>query len=240
MFMRLSLLALIAALSVFGNQGGASRRLINVYVANGADGFTTSGGGDSSLDLAKSLQHKDKTLRVVDSPSNSDLVVTVTSRNEFKELGNITTLSKKTEDGKRQTATTIPTQNTRRVVHAAIKAGDFETELQGESVIWRAAADNLAGQIDHWIKQNYARLIEKRFETNGDKEKAQRNAVLLEQGATAPTAQDVSITPGMTPKQVTEAMGEPVKKVSFGQKSLWTYKGCQVVLENDKVTDVKF
>jgi hypothetical protein len=35
-------------------------------------------------------------------------------------------------------------------------------------------------------------------------------------------------------------MGEPLKKVTFGQKALWTYKGMQVVFEKDKVTDVKF
>jgi hypothetical protein len=44
----------------------------------------------------------------------------------------------------------------------------------------------------------------------------------------------------MSPAQVTGAMGEPLKKVTFGQKALWTYKGMQVVFENDKVTDVKF
>ena len=44
----------------------------------------------------------------------------------------------------------------------------------------------------------------------------------------------------MTTDEVTKAMGEPQKKVTFGQKSLWTYKGMQVVFENGKVTDVKF
>lgn len=240
MSVRLAFLLLVPAFSVLANQSGASQRLVNVYVANGTDGFTTSGGGDSSLDLTKSLQHKNKTLRLVDSESSADLVVRITSRNEVKELGSLTTYSNKSDDGKRQSTTTIPTQNLRRVVHATIKAGDFETDLQGESILWSGAADNLGGQIDHWIKQNYARLVEKRFQTNGDKEKAQRNAVPIEPSAVATKTDDVSIERGMTPKQVTDKMGEPIKKVSFGPKSLWTYKGCQVVFENDKVTDVKF
>jgi hypothetical protein len=205
------LVLLCLSLNVMANQG-ASQRLINVYVVNGADGFTTSGGGDSSMDLKKSLQHKNKTLRLIDSESNADLVVRVTSRNEVKELGSLTTYSNKSDDGKRQSATTVPTQNVRRVVHATIKAGDFETELQGESILWSGAADNLGGQIDHWIKQNYARLIEKRFQTNGDKEKAQKNSVPIEPSASAKETDDVSIEPGMTPKQVMEKMGEPLKK----------------------------
>ena len=44
----------------------------------------------------------------------------------------------------------------------------------------------------------------------------------------------------MTPKEVVAAMGEPLKRVNFGERSLWEYKGIQVVFEKDKVVDVKF
>jgi hypothetical protein len=44
----------------------------------------------------------------------------------------------------------------------------------------------------------------------------------------------------MTSDEVTKALGDPQKKVNFGTKSLWTYKGMQVVFESGKVTDVKF
>jgi hypothetical protein len=44
----------------------------------------------------------------------------------------------------------------------------------------------------------------------------------------------------MTSDQVIKSLGEPQKKVNFGTKSLWTYKGMQVVFESGKVTDVKF
>lgn len=240
MFARVSMVTYLATLSIVAGQDDASRRLIGVYVANGADGFTSSGGGDSSLDLAKSLGHKEKTLRVVDTAANADLVVKVISRNEVKEPGVITTSSNNSKDGKRQTATIVPTQNTRRIVHAAIKAGDFETELQGESIVWRGAADDLAGQIDHWVKQNYARLIEKRLETKGNSEKMEQAAMPVKQGTPMSAAEDVAIKAGMTTEQVADAMGQPLKKVNFGQKSLWNYKGMQVVFENGRVSDVKF
>jgi hypothetical protein len=231
----------MATTYVLGDQAG-SQRLINVYVANGADGFTTSGGGDSSADLRKSLQHKQKTLKVVDDASAADVVVRVTSRNEQKELGSVTTYKNKSGDGKSETATTVPTQNVRRIVHATIKAGDFETDLEGENIFWSGAADSLAGQIDRWVKQNYPRLLAKRAGTSAGKETAQNEALPPNPTTATPasTPSDVALEPGMTPGQVTEKMGEPLKKVKFGAKSLWTYKGCQVVFEDDKVTDVKF
>jgi hypothetical protein len=33
------------------------------------------------------------------------------------------------------------------------------------------------------------------------------------------------IEPGMTSKQLADKMGEPLKKVTFGHNTLWTYKG---------------
>jgi hypothetical protein len=53
-------------------------------------------------------------------------------------------------------------------------------------------------------------------------------------------ASEATIQPGMTSDQVIKSLGEPQKKVNFGTKSLWTYKGMQVVFESGKVTDVKF
>jgi hypothetical protein len=195
--------------------------LIGVYVESGADGFTAAGGGDSSLDLAKSLRGKTKTLTVVDSAANADVIVRITSRDTRKEVGSVTTYGNKSDDGKKSTKTTVANENTIRIVRATLKAGTFETDLEGQGSFWRLAADNLAGQVDRWVKQNYARLLEKQSPAKTET-------------ATA------SIEPGMSPAQVTGIMGEPLKKVTFSQKALWTYKGMQVVFENDKVTDVKF
>jgi len=235
--MRRHLVALVwvLLLLIFGAQAIWSQRLIAVYVESGADGFTAAGGGDSSLDLMKSLRGKDKTLRVVDFAANADVIVRITSRDSRKEVGSITTYGNKSDDGKKSTKTTVPNENTIRIVHATLRAGAFETDLEGQGSFWRLAADNLAGQVDRWVKQNYARLVEKRPEPSGDKPS--------EQSAPAPAKPETanaSIEPGMSPKDVADLMGEPLKKVTFGQKALWTYKGMQVVFEKDKVTDVKF
>jgi hypothetical protein len=226
---------LIAALVlIFGAQAIWSQRLIGVYVESGADGFTAAGGGDSSLDLVKSLRGKDKTLRLVDSAASADVIVRITSRDTKKEVGSVTTYGNKSDDGKKSTKTTVPNENTIRIVRATLKAGAFETDLEGQGSFWRLAADNLAGQVDRWIKQNYARLVEKRSEANGGQPREQSAPTEKSEPANA------SIEPGMSPRDVTGLLGEPLKKVTFGQKALWTYKGMQIVFENDKVTDVKF
>jgi hypothetical protein len=216
---------------ILGAQAIWSQRLIGVYVESGADGFTAAGGGDSSLDLMKSLRGKDKTLRVVDSAASADVIVRITSRDSKKEVGSITTYGNKSDDGKKSTKTTVANENTIRIVHATLKAGAFETDLEGQGSFWRLAADNLAGQVDRWVKQNYARLVEK----------GEQSAPGAANPAPAKTeAATASIEPGMSPKDVADLMGEPLKKVTFGPKALWTYKGMQVVFEKDKVTDVKF
>jgi hypothetical protein len=109
---------------------------------------------------------------------------------------------------------------------------------------WRIAAGAVANKVDKWSKENYARLIEKRTQNSTPSTPAQQ----AQASATGPVsdpapekpAGDTTITPGMTTDEVTKAMGDPQKKVTFGQKSMWTYKGMQVVFENGKVTDVKF
>ena len=109
---------------------------------------------------------------------------------------------------------------------------------------WRIAAGAVANKVDKWSKENYARLIEKRSPPSASAgstsaPRAEAQAAPAPGSAPEKKASDTTITPGMTTDEVAKAMGEPQKKVTFGQKSLWTYKGMQVVFENGKVTDVK-
>ena len=53
------------------------------------------------------------------------------------------------------------------------------------------------------------------------------------------SAGDTDLKPGMTQPQVTRALGEPQKKVTFGAKQIWTYDGFTVTFVDGKVTDVK-
>ena len=228
-------LALLAAPS-------ALAQLVNVFVTGDNNGFSAAGANDSALDLQKSLANK-KSLRVVSSPSEADIVVRIDSRDSHKEVDGYTTNTNRSDDGRSSTKTTTANDKTVRNLHATLMAGDFTQALDAQSEMsWRFAADNIAGQIDRWVKQNYSNLIAHRA-AGGNAAAAQASAPNdTPSPSTAPSrdTSEATIHPGMTPDDVTKALGDPQKKVTFGTKSLWTYKGMQVVFENGKVSDVKF
>jgi hypothetical protein len=209
-----------------------SQTLIRVYVQAGSGDFAGNGAGDSALDLRKALLGKSRTLVVVDSPAEADVVARIDSRDVRKETAAVNTYSNKSDDGKSTTATTVPSVRTVNELHVTLLAGNSEIPLHTESTLsWRLAASDMASNIDHWTKENYAKLVERR----------------LAAPVSAPTAppspvstQEASIAPGMSEADVLKALGTPEKKVSFGPKAQWSYRGMQVVFEDGKVTDVKF
>ncbi len=237
---RLALLVTLAiAISFVPNV--FAQTLIRMYVQAGSGDFAANGAGDSALDLRKALLGKSRTIRVVDSPSEAEVVVRIDSRNVRKETAAVNTYANQSKDGKSGTATTVPTIRNVNVLHVMLLAGNSQIPLETESALsWRLAAGDMASSIDHWVKENYARLIERRTE--------QRYAPSAPVPPVAPSAppapakisEDASIAPGMSEAQVVEAMGAPEKKVAFGKKSLWNYRGMQVVFEDGRVTDVKF
>jgi hypothetical protein len=229
-------LALLAAPSAFAQQ------LVSVFVTGENNGFSAAGANDSALDLQKSLANK-KTLRVVNSASEADIVVRIDSRDSHKEVDGYTTNTNHSDDGRSSTRTTTTNDKTVRNLHATLMAGDFTQALDAQSEMsWRFAADNIAGQIERWAKQNHARLAAGRT-GRGNAEPlpatTQNNSSNPSAEAPAETA-EATIHPGMTADEVTKALGEPQKKVNFGTKSLWAYKGMQVVFDSGRVTDVKF
>ncbi len=213
-----------------------AQRLVKVFVETEADGFTAAGVGDSALDLTRSLGGKKK-MQVVDAPAKADFTVRITSRDERKQFAGAVTTHNESKNGKTSTAVTTPTEKTVYTVHAILSAANFETDLSGEGLIWRAAAGELAGKIDRWVKQNHDRLTERKPE---DRDSARFDQSHSPASAASPTPSAKIINPGMSPEEVIKAIGEPLKKVAFGPKALWTYKGLQVVFEDSKVTDVKF
>jgi len=243
---RLSPVLTLSLLLGMASSTGWSQRLINVYVdGTGADGFTNAGAGDSAQDLTKALQGKDKTLRVVESAANADVIVRINSRDSRKDINSVSTYKDKSDDGKRTTTTTQANESTVRMVYATLMAGDFKTDILGEGMSWRIAAGAVANKVDKWSKENYARLVEKRSSPPGSAEassapRAEAQEAPIANSGSGKPASETTIAPGMTTDEVAKAMGEPLKKVVFGQKSLWTYKGMQVVFENGTVTDVKF
>jgi len=228
-------LALLAAPSAFAQQ------LVNVYVTGENDGFSAAGANDSALDLQKSLANK-KTLRVVNSPSEADIVVRIDSRDSHKEIDGYTTNTNRSDDGRSSTKTTTSNDKTVRNLHATLMAGGFTQALDAQSEMsWRFAADNIAGQIERWARENNSRLMARRA-SGGNAAPSTPSAQNDAPPSAAPSGDtpDATIHPGMTSDEVTKALGDPLKKVNFGTKSMWTYKGMQVVFESGKVTDVKF
>jgi hypothetical protein len=236
------LIPAVLSLALFAAPSAFAQQLVNVFVTGENNGFSAAGANDSALDLQKSLANK-KTLRVVNSPSEADIVVRIDSRDSHKEVDGYTTTTNRSDDGRSSTKNTNTNEKTVRNLHATLMAGDFTQALDAQSEMsWRFAADNIAGQIERWAKQNYPRLMARR--TSGGNAEAsassvQNTASPSSAGSSGDTA-DATIHPGMTTEDVTKALGEPQKKVNFGTKSMWTYRGMQVVFESGKVTDVKF
>jgi len=220
-----------------------AQQLTSVYVTGDNNGFSAAGANDSAIDLKKSLANK-KTLNVVDSRAEADIIVRIDSRDQHKEIQGYTTTTNRSDDGKSSTKNTSANDTTIRALHATLMAGNFTQALTAQSEMsWRFAADNIAGQVERWSRENYSKLMARRS-GGGD---AAPLTPSSDQASAPPPSPDSSaqtgeatIHPGMTPDQVIKALGEPQKKVNFDTRSQWTYKGMQVVFDKGKVTDVKF
>ncbi|MDE1163753.1 MAG: hypothetical protein PW792_17650 [Acidobacteriaceae bacterium] len=229
------LTVVLLALFSFAASHAFAQTPISIYVQAGTGGFAANGAGDSATDIAANLQKK-RGFQIVDSPANADVILRVDSRNTRQEAYSITTNANESKDGKSATATTTQNKKTILEVHATIVAGDFQLPLLGASTFsWRLSAGDITSQLEHWTKENYAKLVEKRIE----REKS-RPSPAVAQAALAEPAMNADIAPGMTEAQVLRTLGPADKKFSFGPKSLWTYRGLQVIFENGKVSDVKF
>lgn len=226
---------MVALLLSFAIVGSAlAQAPISIYVQAGNGGFAANGAGDSAADITASLQ-KRRGFQLADSPANADIILRVDSRNSRQETYSITTNANESKDGKSATATTTQNKKTILEVHATLVAGDFQLPLLGASTFsWRLSASDVLSQLEHWTKENYAKLVEKRLEREKSRPSAAAQTVPPE-----PTL-NADITPGMTEEQVQSKLGAPDKKVNFGTRSLWNYRGLQVVFEGGKVSDVKF
>jgi len=228
----------LCALAI-GPAYGWSQALVHVYVQAGAGDFAANGAGDSALDLRKALLGKSRTLQVVDNASEADVVVRIDSRNVHKETAGVNTYETQSKNGRSTTATSVPAVRITNELHVTVLAGNSQIPLETGNLSWRLAAGDMASSIDHWVKENYAKLIERRA-PQGQSAKAPQDSVPSPAAPAAKPSEEASITPGMSESQVLGAMGGPEKKVIYGKKSLWNYRGMQVVFEDSKVTDVKF
>lgn len=218
-----------------------AQNLIRLYVQAGNGEFASNGANDTALDLIKAIQGKSKILTIVDSAANADLLLRVDKRDTRTVTTSVSTYANESKDGKSASATTIPSKTTYLIVHSTLIAGDFQMEIVKESSLsWRLAAGETVSQVERWARENGAKLIAKRPENSGGQPAPPAPAAQPAAPAAPAKSEEASITLGMTPEEVLKAMGEPEKKVTFGKRSLWNYRGMQVVFEDGKVTDVKF
>jgi len=217
--MRRPLLAVLS-LTLLADPCALAQQLVNVFVQSDNNGFSASGATDSALDLQKSLRNK-KSLRVVDSPSEADIIVRIDSRDQRKEVDGYTTNRTTSDDGKSSTKTTTANDKIIRAVHATLLAGDYTQALDAESdMSWRFAADNVAGQVERWARQNYSRLMERR--TSGGSSAlappppSAQNSAPPPPSDPAPQTPDqtaeANIQPGMTTDQVTKPSANRKRK----------------------------
>jgi hypothetical protein len=154
-------LVLCAALPLFAQTPAASER-VRVYLVPpiAAGGFVDAAAKqlqDSTADLRARLQ-KSKSLAVVESEADADLVVAVVQRGlaptgsvivEANTLPGIGTRIKTSESA-------LP------CVLAELRVGAYRTTLQAEGHFWAAAAALVGVQIEHWVKDNREQLRAKR------------------------------------------------------------------------------
>jgi hypothetical protein len=127
---------------------------VGVYCAAATrGGFIDPDVADSLRDLKDALRGKKKTLRLVTTPAEAALVITVEERaKEF--AGRDVALGPLILAG-----VIVPKTKTVKTVYATLEAAGEEFMMAGvNDDFWQLAAEDLAGRIDRWIKVNRARL----------------------------------------------------------------------------------
>ena len=164
------LVLVILALSVVSHAQNRPARKLRVYCYTAAN---TSGFVDQKLrdrqdslkDLKEAIAKKKEWLEVAESPDDADIVVEVVDRLVVAtgEIDTKTT-SNVSKDGKTVTSNTKSTPLTNYTLRTVMRVGDYEAPVNGEVSseyifgVWRAAAGNVAGNVERWAKDNHARI----------------------------------------------------------------------------------
>ncbi len=223
----------------------AAQNQVKVFVTAGADGFIAKDAEDSVLDLTKAIQKK-RLLTVVADEASADIVVRVEARSRDMEVTGVTTYTTTDKNG-RKTTHALPQRTNMKILNAELEVGRFKMPMRGESAFWTIAADQVASTVDKWALENVGRIMQARSEKPAataapaaPRAVAPAAPAPAPAAAPAPPAKDTALHQGMTTAEVKALAGEPVKKVTFGTKTMWNYGGFEVIFENDKVVDVKF
>lgn len=115
---------------------------------------------------------KDAWLQLVESAEQADVILQVTERKLIeRDPTSATTTTTYSKDGKAASSTTTSTKEHDVVLKAVMRVGDYSNELVGVcdlGYMWggsyRKAASNLVGDLEKWVKANYARLQLKKIQ----------------------------------------------------------------------------
>ena len=145
---------------------GETRQPVSVLVrATGESGFSAPGTADSVKDVKNSLRGK-KLVVLTDDPATAEVVVEILGR--FKDYrGQSYTTATAINDS---TVTAKTTQKKSAVVAAKLVVGEYSLEVVGEAGgmgkfgigAWGDAANQIAKQVDEFIKENYEQLAARR------------------------------------------------------------------------------
>lgn len=171
--MRLTGIVMMAALVAFGGarleaQKAPSPLKVYCFAAPNSSGFvdqTSRSREDSVKDLKESIAKKKDWLQLVDSAAQADIVVEILER-KIVGTGRFNADSTGYVDKKGTTvnSTTRTREISNYTVVARMRVGSYENDMVGEVSSeflggqWRAAAGQIAGEVERWAKANYARL----------------------------------------------------------------------------------
>ena len=153
-------------------QRGPARRLrVYCFAAPNPSGFVDrklKDRQDSLKDLQEAIVKKKDWLELAESTDDADIVIEVQDRLEVA-TGKVDTetTSNVSKDGKRITSNTTSKPVTNYTLLTVMRVGDYEAPVNGEVSseylfgVWRAAAGNVASEVERWAKDNHARITSK-------------------------------------------------------------------------------
>ena len=169
-FALLVLFAMLAPSVALDAQQRPLRRLrVYCFAAPNVEGFVDrklKDRQDSLKDLQEAIVKKKDWLELAESSNDADIVIEVQDRFEVA-TGQVDTqtTSNVSKDGKRITSNTTSKPMTNYTLRTVMRVGEYEAPVNGEISseylfgAWRAAAGNVASEVERWAKDNHARII---------------------------------------------------------------------------------
>lgn len=162
-----AVMAVTVTISLAG-QAPAPRLKVYCFTAPNPSGFVDQASKereDSLKDLREAVVKKKDWLELVDSSAGADMTVEVMERrivSAGQKAGTTSTYVDK--NGKSTTTTLPPTSLSNYILRATMRVGSYQNDMAGQVSSefiggqWRAAAGQIAGEIERWAKANLSKL----------------------------------------------------------------------------------